>query len=103
MKLSFKEYYESKTVLLRESSSVVEFNTIHDVYKYCRVPFSLNESKTYVAFKPKDKLHVLWERRNGIISRKQFTIAGNTYLPLWNRSKMKVWVEQSTIQIFDTI
>ncbi len=100
MKLTFKEYYDSKSILLKETQTSVKFKTSHDVYKYCRVPFSLNESKTYVAFKPKDKIEVLWERVDGVIYRKEFTISETTYIPLWNSTKMKTWVEQSTTQIF---
>ena len=101
MKLSFKEYYDSKQLLLRENTATVEFQTTHDVYKYCRVPFSLNETKTYVSFKPKDKINILWERSGGVIVRKQFTISEVTYIPLWNSAKMKTWVEQTTIQLFE--
>ena len=67
-KLSFKDYYESKKSLLGQSDATVVFRTKHDVAKYCKVPFSLNESKVYLSFKPRDSLIVEWQRTgNNII------------------------------------
>ena len=99
MKLSFKEYYESRQQLLTENT-YIKFSTAHDVYKYCRVPFSLFEKKIYIPFKPKDRIKVLWERVDGVIHPVEFIINDASYIPLWNSTKMRTWVEQSTTQIF---
>lgn len=100
-RLTFKEYYESKQKLIKESDEVIRFFTTHDVYKYCKVPFLLEETKTYLSFKPKDNILVEWERNNGIISPIGFKINDKQYAPTWNSKKMKSWVETSTTQIFD--
>lgn len=102
-KLSFKDYYESKKSLLGQSDATVIFRTKHDVYKYCKVPFSLNENKVYVSFKPKDVLIVEWQRTGNNIKPLRFEINGQEYYPSWNEAKMKSWVEQTTTQLFEAV
>lgn len=99
--LSFKQYYESKQRLLLEATSVVKFKTVHDVYKYCKVPFSLEENKTYISFKPKDVIIVEWQRSGDNIIPLNIEINKQIYVPSWNDKKMKTWVETSTIQKFN--
>jgi hypothetical protein len=99
-KLSFKEYYESKQELLTETPSVI-FKTKHDIYKYCKVPFTVDGERTYVSFKPKDVVVVEWERIGDIISPLLFEMNSVNYTVAWNPKKMKTWVETSTIQLFD--
>lgn len=99
--LSFKQYYDSKQRLLLEATSSVKFVTTHDVYKYCKVPFSLEENKTYVSFKPKDIIVVEWQRSGEDIIPLSIEINEQKYTPSWNNKKMKTWVESSTTQKFD--
>lgn len=101
-KLSFKDYYQSKVSLLEQDNSVIHFKTRHDVYKYCKVPMIVNGNKVYVAFKPKDKIVVEWDRIGENIIPKKFIINENEHIPTWNPQKMKSWVEQTTIQNLDT-
>lgn len=99
-KLSFKEYYESKQKLLTETVSVT-FKTKHDIYKYCKVPFTVEGERIYVSFKPKDVVVVEWERSDDIICPLIFELNSTLYTVAWNPKKMKTWVETSTIQLFD--
>lgn len=100
-RLTFKEYYESKQYLLVETSSTVNFKTKHDVYKYCKVPFTKDDNKIYFSFKPKDIIVVEWQRTGQEISPLGFQINNENYVPSWNSKKTKTWVETSTTQIFD--
>ena len=101
-KLSFKEYYQSKVSLLEEDTKIIKFKTRHDVYKYCKVPLMLNETKVYVAFKPKDRIVVEWDRIGNNITPVRIIFNENEHTPTWGAQKMKSWVEQTTIQNLDT-
>jgi hypothetical protein len=103
MKLSFKQYYESKINLKKVTEETVTFRTSHDVYKYCKVPFLLENNKTYIAFKPKDVIVVEWHRTGDQITPVQFTINDVDYIPSWNTTKTRDWVQTSTLQIFNDL
>jgi len=100
-KLSFKEYYESKQKLLSESDTVVVFKTKHDVYKYCKVPFTVDGERKYVSFKPKDTIMVEWQRTGNEIIPLVVEIGTASHNLAWNSKKMKSWVETSTTQLFE--
>lgn len=100
-KLSFKDYYDSKIKLLTESVTPIVFKTKHDVYKYCKVPFIVNDEKKYISFKPKDLLIVEWQRIGNNIIPIKFQLNETDLLFSWNDKKMKTWVETSTTQLFD--
>lgn len=102
-KLSFKEYYDSKITLITETSKPVIFVTSHNLNKYCKIPFTLNESKTYIAFKPKDNIIIEWSRSGDIITATKITINTTTYAPSWNGQKFKKWVETSSTQLFNVL
>lgn len=102
-KLSFKEYYESKLELKQQNESTVIFKTTHDIGKYCKVPFMISESKVYVSLKPRDSMVVEWKRTSNDIVPLSFNINGVEYLPSWNSSKMKTWVQQTATQIFEAV
>lgn len=102
-KLSFKDYYESKQELKQQNESTVRFKTTHDICKYCKVPFILSESKVYVPLKPRDAITVEWKRTGNDIVPLTFNINGIEYLPSWNPSKMKTWVQQTTTQLFEAV
>lgn len=99
--MSFKEYYDSKQRLILETTRSVVFKTKHDVYKYCKVPFTIDGEKKYISFKPKDMLIVEWERVGNEIKPLKFEMNDIELLLLWNEKKMKSWVETSTTQLFD--
>lgn len=100
MKLSFKQYYEAKSMLLRENSDTI-FCTSHEVYKYCKVPLLEDATKNYMAFKPRDILLVEWIRSNGVIYPTSITFNDRKFELCWNPTKMKSWVQQSTTQILE--
>jgi hypothetical protein len=94
---TFKEYYDASKLLKRDDI-VVEFATEHTVYKYCKVPFILNEEKTYISFKPKDVINIKWERIGDNIRPLYININEEHHDLVWQPAKMKTWVEQSTTQ-----
>lgn len=102
-KLSFKEYYESKVALITETSKPIVFVTTHSLYKYCKVPLSLNEDKIYISFKPKDNIIVEWSRVGNTITATKITINTTTYAPSWNGPKFKKWVETSSTQLLNIL
>ena len=105
MKLSFKEYYESKQSLLLACESVPRIRNEYKLTKYCKVPVfeSLdNDDKTYVSFKPKDRIEVLWEGVDEfddypIVKHIVLISEGNRQVfPCWGSNKIHKWVENNT-------
>lgn len=100
MKLSFKQYYEAKKVLLHENSETI-FCTSHEVYKYCKVPLLEDRQKNYMSFKPRDILLIEWIRSDGLIYPTALTFNNKKFQLYWAPNKMKSWVRQSTTQIIE--
>lgn len=98
-KLSFSEYLSTKATLLKESNSTLVFTTYHCLTKYCKVPFTLNEAKLQLSFKPRDAIIVKWNRINEELIPIEVTKVNNTYIPKWNNKKMKSWIETNSIQV----
>ena len=97
-KLSFKEYYDSKILLLEKFATPVIFKTHHIVQRYCKVPFIKADERVYISFKPKDLLIVEWNRTGDILTPLSFEILNDEYTPAWNAPKMKTWVSQASRQ-----
>ena len=107
-RLSFSDYYASKSSLLTASESVPRIRSDYKLTKYCRFPVyeSLDGTvRTYVTFKPKDKINVLWEpvdendaypvaKRMVLISE-----GGKEVFPCWHNKKIHQWIENNTSEI----
>ena len=105
MKLSFKEYYESKQKLLFACESVPRVRSTYRLNKYCKIPVfeSLDsDEKVYIAFKPKDRIEVLWEGVNEFddypIAKHMVLVSegGKEVFPCWGNNKLHKWIENST-------
>lgn len=108
-RLSFKEYYESKKQLLSACDNVPRIRNEYKLVKYCKFPvFESNDSdeKTYVSFKPKDKIEVLWEKIN---EADKYPVAKRMVLltkegqqevyPCWHNQKLHKWIENNTVEV----
>lgn len=100
-KLSFKEYCESKEILLESSTTKVMFNTTHIVNKYCKIPLYLIDAKVYVSFKPRELILIEWQRVGSTIELSSICVHDQTYNSVWVAEKIKSWVQQTTTQLFD--
>lgn len=99
-KITFKQYLESKKLLLEHSQQGVIFSTKHNLYKYCKIPlFNINKEKNYISFKPNDIIIIEWTANQNDIVVNNICIQQTIYTPFWNNFKIKSWVHQSTLQI----
>ena len=104
-RLSFKEYYESKKRLLSACESIPRIRNEYRLTKYCKFPvFESMDSdeKTYISFKPKDQIEILWEKTDDVdeypIAKRMVIISEDNkeVFPCWNNKKMHRWVENNT-------
>ncbi len=105
MKLSFKEYYESKQLLRSACDIIPRIKNEYRLKKYCKVPVfeSLNSNKRiYISFKPKDRIEVLWEAVNehdDYPTAKHIVLIseGNREVfPCWSSTKIHKWIDNNT-------
>lgn len=105
MKLSFKEYYESKQRLRSACESVPRIRNEYRLTKYCKVPVfeSLDsDDKIYISFKPKDRIEVMWEGVNEFDdypTAKYIVLISEdsrTVFPCWSNTKLHKWIENTT-------
>jgi hypothetical protein len=103
--LSFKEYYDSKQKLLSACESIPRIRSEYRITKYCKFPFfeSLSsENREYIAFKPKDRIEVLWEKVDEYDAypvAKRITLiteGRKEVFPIWNNKKMHSWIDTNT-------
>jgi hypothetical protein len=110
-KIGFKEFYEtkymnSKQKLLAACDDTPRMRNEYKLTKYCKFPVyesTDSDDKIYVAFRPKDRIQVLWEQVN---EHDDYPIPKSIYLygeekevfPCWNNKKFMKWIENSTIE-----
>ena len=103
--MGFKEYYESKQRLRSACESIPRIRNEYRLTKYCKVPVfeSLDDDgKTYISFKPKDRIEVLWEGVNEFDdypTAKHIVLLsedGRKVFPCWNSNKIHKWIENNT-------
>lgn len=105
MKLTFKDYYESKMKLIEAVDLSPRVKLTYKLNKYCKIPVyetvDSNE-KEYVSLKLDDEVEILWEydtpdaptvRYIRIIETMQ------TFIPAWNSGKMFNWVVNNTDEL----
>ena len=102
-KLSFKEYYESKTQLLKASENIPKVINEYLVKKYCKIPVIINEEKEFISLKPKDVIKILWEFNQGVPTAKNIIIESDDctetyYKPQWSDNKLQNWITLTTFE-----
>ena len=105
LKLSFKDYLNSKEILRDAASSVPRVNSEYEMRKYCQFPVREGEDKEYLALKPKDRINILWEYlindevplpiKVEITSDDDDT---KRVLPCWGKSKLVEWLQSNTMK-----
>lgn len=106
--LSFSQYYRSKEKLLEKADESPRIYSYYEVKTYRKVPLLENyddENKIYIAFKPKDKIKILWEYENiHFPTARSFVIfnedeSTETYYPCWSNKKLLKWVMSNTNEL----
>ena len=102
-KLSFKEYCLSKEYLRLAAESIPQITEQYELTKYCKFPVVTDEEdKQYVAFKPKDKVEVVWEYLNpeAPVARRVVVTTededGTKVQPAWGNTKLASWLKNNT-------
>ena len=106
-RLSFTEYYTSKKKLLAACESVPRIRSEYALTKYCKFPVfeSLDtDGRTYVSFRPKDRIEVLWEKVNELDdypTAKCIVLIsedGQEVYPYWGNKKIHKWIDSNTVE-----
>lgn len=105
--LSFSEYFKSKETLLEKADESPRIYSYYEVRAYRKVPLLENyddEEKIYIAFKPKDKIKILWEYENiHFPTARNFIIINEdgieTYYPAWSNKKLLKWVMNNAVEL----
>lgn len=108
MKLSFKEYLDSKDKLLQAIQETPVQTIRYDIKKYCRLPIGEKEDKQYVPLKPKQIIIIEW-RYDSVFNDptpvgvrfemlKEFTEDEqfNTY---WSGTRLKKWLSKHAVEL----
>lgn len=103
-KMSFSEYCKSKEYLRLAAESIPQFVVEYELNKYCKFPIVASEDgdRTYVAFKPKDRIAVLWEYLNpeNPVPRSVTVTtddeSDSKVQPAWSNSKLSSWISKNT-------
>lgn len=107
--LSFSEYYLSKQKLLEKAEDIPRIYSLYELQAYRKLPVKESydeDEKTYLSFKPKDQIKILWEyediyyptARNFVVLSEDGT---ETYYPCWGSKKLLKWVLANTKEIED--
>lgn len=107
-RLSFSEYYVSKKKLLSACDSVPRIRNEYTLKKYCKFPvFEAldNDDRSYVSFRPKDRIEVLWEKVDEFDdypTAKRIVLISEDgdkeVYPCWNNKKIHKWINSNTIE-----
>lgn len=105
MKLTFKDYYESKVKLIEAVDLSPRVKLKYKLNKYCKIPVYEavdSNDRDYISLKLDEEVEILWEydtldtptvRYIRIIETKQ------TFIPAWNSGKMFNWVVHNTEEL----
>lgn len=105
MKLTFKEYYNSKKRLLEAIDSSPKIKLQYKLQKYCKVPLLEHidtDDKTYISFKPDDIIEVVWEYdtpESPTVRCIKLVETNETYFPVWGSIKFFNWTLNNTKEI----
>jgi hypothetical protein len=105
VKQSFKEYCQAKEYLRAAADSIPRIAESYSLTKYCKLPIVVDEvdgEKGYVAFKPKDRIEVVFEYLNpdapavAVVSVTTEDEQGVKVQPAWGDVKLISWLKNST-------
>ena len=96
--LTFKEYVNSKSILLNGLNKDPIAVTEYVVSKYCKI--SLGESlldKEVLSLKPDDILSIKWNYANTDNPKcLSITTESKTFISYWKSAKIKTWLNKNT-------
>lgn len=105
MKLTFKQYLESKEQLLKAIENVPVATSEYEVIHYCSLPLGeYEEDKVTVALKPKQKIVVEWQydsvdeptplniKLQGVTSVDESEV----FQTFWANAKLQKWLRRHT-------
>lgn len=103
-KLSFSEYCKSKEYLRLAAESIPQLVKEYELTKYCKFPVVTEDEgdKQYIAFKPKDKIEVLWEYLDPEHPTPRRVVVttddedGSKIQPAWGNTKLASWIAKNT-------
>lgn len=101
MKLTFKEYLDSKEAL-REAIENTPVQTVeYTVKRYCKVAIGESkEERNYLALKPKQDITVKWKYININETPEPVSVEfdGEEYDVLWTGTKLKEWLKKNAVE-----
>ena len=99
IRLSFKQYLESKTelIIVAENVECYPFSTQHLITKYCKL---IGEDKD-VSLKPKQTITVEWiyDKIKKQVNVKNIVVDDKLIQPSWNSIKLTEWIEKNTKKV----
>lgn len=103
-KLSFKEYCLSKEYLRLAAENIPQIKESYELTKYCKFPVVANDDgdKEYIAFRPKDKIEVVWEYLNPDNPTARSVVVTTDedddakIQPAWGNTKLATWLAKNT-------
>ena len=108
MKLTFKEYLDSKHRLLEAISRSPVQRATYDVTKYCKLAVIDEDNKITILLKPKQQVIVEWKYEDlnnptpvnlRIEDVKNPEIGEMSYLTNWKGMKLREWLKKNTSEI----
>lgn len=104
MRLTFKEYIESKQTLIEVISRSPIQVLSYSVSKYCKLPVLEDGEKIQKLLKPKQVIMVEWEFQTLsnptpmrlIIEDENDEISESTYQTNWTGTKLKEWLRKNS-------
>lgn len=105
VKMTFKEYYDSKEILREAAASVPRINSEYEMTRYCQFPIlAEDDDKEYLSLKPKDRINILWEylRTDDTPFPVKVEIVSDEdtqrVFPCWGKSKLLTWIQKNTVK-----
>lgn len=106
-KLTFREYVESKTQLLKAVENCPERIAVYDVKKYCKLPVGeTKEEKQDISLKPKQQIIVKWKYLNETpdpisikVERVKEICSDEDFSTFWKSDRLIKWLNRNTSEV----
>jgi hypothetical protein len=109
MKLTFKEYLDSKNRLLEAIQKSPVQRSVYDISRYCKLAvYGEDDSKITLLLKPKQQVVVEWKYEDvndptpvhiRFEDEKNPTLNETDYFTNWKGSKLKSWLSKNTNEV----